>query len=83
MASEKRFTLRMDADLFNDIFTAAVKNRRSTAKEIERAVAFYLMEMFQMKTALSIDIDAVTPEQAQEILRKVLAIHGKYDAFLE
>jgi len=35
MNDEKRFTLRMDADLFKIIQQSAVKNRRSVAKEIE------------------------------------------------
>ncbi len=35
MSEEKRFTLRMDSKLFNEIKRSAEKNRRSIAKEIE------------------------------------------------
>jgi len=35
MNEEKRFTLRMDADLFEVVKKSAAKNRRSVAKEIE------------------------------------------------
>ena len=35
MSKEKRFTLRMDAELFERIKESAEKNRRSIAKEIE------------------------------------------------
>lgn len=35
MGEEKRFTLRMDAELFELIKKSAAKNRRSVAKEIE------------------------------------------------
>jgi hypothetical protein len=35
MSNEKRFTLRMDGELFETIKQSASKNRRSVAKEIE------------------------------------------------
>jgi hypothetical protein len=35
MNNEKRFTLRMDSDLFEELKKSAAKNRRSVAKEIE------------------------------------------------
>lgn len=35
MNEEKRFTLRMDAELFEAVKKSAAKNRRSVAKEIE------------------------------------------------
>lgn len=40
--TDKRFTLRMDAELFERIAESAKANRRSIAKEIEEAVDFYL-----------------------------------------
>ena len=40
--SEKRFTLRMDKDLFARLERCAKLNRRSIAKEIETAVAMYV-----------------------------------------
>lgn len=39
---EKRFTLRMDGELFQKISLLAEKNRRSVAKEIEWAIAKHL-----------------------------------------
>ena len=38
----KRFTLRMDSQLFAQIAAIAKINRRSTAKEIECAIADYI-----------------------------------------
>lgn len=35
MKEDKRFTLRMDSDLFEFVKKSASKNRRSVAKEIE------------------------------------------------
>lgn len=35
MSENKRFTLRMDSDLFDQIKEQAEKNKRSVAKEIE------------------------------------------------
>lgn len=35
MTEQKRFTLRMDADLFKQIEKRAAENKRSIAKEIE------------------------------------------------
>lgn len=40
--TEKRFTLRMDKDLFERISRCAKINRRSVAKEIEQAVEMYV-----------------------------------------
>ena len=40
--TDKRFTLRMDAALFERISNCAKINRRSVAKEIETAVAMYV-----------------------------------------
>lgn len=39
MTEQKRFTLRMDGDLFKQIEKRAAENKRSIAKEIE-----YLLE---------------------------------------
>lgn len=41
MSDQKRFTLRMDADLFKEIEKRAEENKRSIAKEIE-----YLLENY-------------------------------------
>lgn len=40
--TDKRFTLRMDLELFQLISESAKDNRRSVAKEIEQAVEYYL-----------------------------------------
>ena len=40
---EKRFTLRMEPNLFIRISKLAKLHRRSTAKEIEQAVAEHIM----------------------------------------
>jgi len=38
----KRFTLRIDEKIFNEIKTRSVKNKRSIAKEIEYILEEYL-----------------------------------------
>lgn len=40
--NEKRFTLRMNADLFELVKQCAEKNKRSTAKEIEFIIEDFL-----------------------------------------
>lgn len=42
--TEKRFTLRMDKELFEHIQKSAAKNRRSVAKEIEYILLTHLEE---------------------------------------
>ena len=37
-----RYTLRMDAELFNRIRQLAEEDRRSIAKEIEEAISYYV-----------------------------------------
>ena len=39
---DKRFTLRLDKEIFDRISGLAEQHRRSTAKEIEQAIAMYL-----------------------------------------
>lgn len=39
---ERRFTLRMNAAVFEVISALAKEHRRSTAKEIEQAIACYI-----------------------------------------
>lgn len=45
MSEQKRFTLRMDQELFNTIKERAEKNKRSIAKEIEHLLETYLKEI--------------------------------------
>lgn len=47
LMNEKRFTLRMDAELFELIKQTAEKNKRSTAKEIE-----FILEDFLKRNKL-------------------------------
>ncbi|HBC2028997.1 TPA: Arc family DNA-binding protein [Clostridium perfringens] len=42
MSEQKRFTLRMDADLFEVVKKRAEQNKRSIAKEIEYLLEEYL-----------------------------------------
>ena len=44
---QKRFTLRMDSELFETISLIAKQNRRSVAKEIEMAIADYVNEYLE------------------------------------
>lgn len=44
MTEQKRFTLRMDGELFETIKERAEKNKRSVAKEIEHLLETYLEE---------------------------------------
>lgn len=44
---QKRFTLRMDSELFETISLIAKQNRRSVAKEIEMAIADYVTEYLE------------------------------------
>jgi hypothetical protein len=44
MTDQKRFTLRMDGELFETIKERAEKNKRSIAKEIEHLLENYIQE---------------------------------------
>ena len=52
-ASDKRFTLRMDGDLFKKISDSAKRNRRSVAKEIEHIVDLQLSGLQEQETSKS------------------------------
>lgn len=41
----KRFTLRMDSNLFEDISTFAKIHKRSVSKEIEYAIQLYVLNL--------------------------------------
>ncbi len=45
--SEKRFTLRMNATLFEQISIIAKEHKRSIAKEIECAIEAYVQEIME------------------------------------
>lgn len=47
---EKRFTLRMDSKLFEQISIIAKEHKRSIAKEIECAIEEYVREITENET---------------------------------
>lgn len=49
MTEQKRFTLRMDNELFEVMKKQAEKNKRSVAKEIEHVLEQYLKQQDQDK----------------------------------
>lgn len=53
--SEKRFTLRMDAELFDIVRTSAGMNKRSIAKEIE-----YVLEQYY-------DVEPAMPHNDEDL----------------
>lgn len=77
---QKRFTLRMDGNLYNEIAAMAQQNRRSVAKEIELAVSLYLhtekMNELKVKTAMGV----LTAEQSIEELKKLSKISDISDS---
>jgi len=83
MSGEKRFTLRMDADLFEELVNTAKKHRRSTAKEVEYAIALYLRNLAEKEYRDSLDIDNMTSEEAAASLKELREISNKYNAYLD
>lgn len=81
MANEKQFTVRMDEDLYSDLIQAAKDNRRSIAKEIESAVAYYLREMNKKRILHNIDVDKMDEESSKAFIKKLIAIDEKYNIF--
>lgn len=79
---EKRFTLRMDGTLFNDISDLAVQHRRSIAKEIECAVAEYVIKASRQSIMAGYDAQNADSEDAKQRLEKMDALLKKYDQFL-
>lgn len=78
---EKRFTLRMDAELFQEISALAKKNRRSTAKEIEYAIAKYISEIKSSDLLHSADINKLSSDESKNMLKQLNNINKKYDRF--
>lgn len=83
MSEEKRFTLRMDAELFDEIAEAAKIHRRSTAKEIEYAIALYLEDLAKKNLLNGLDVNNMTNEEAKTHLKKLNDIQEKYKTFKE
>lgn len=76
---EKRFTLRMDGELFEEIVSLAKKNRRSTAKEIEYAVAQYVLKEKESAILDSVNMDNLTKDQSSDVLKQLRELHKKYN----
>jgi hypothetical protein len=47
----------MNGDLFNELAESAKNNRRSTAKEIECAIAFYLKDQKLKEKLINTSVD--------------------------
>ena len=77
---EKRFTLRMDGNLFNDICELAATHRRSTAKEIECAIAAYVCNEKRKMITQEYDKN-ITHEQALEEFERLNALFETYKRF--
>lgn len=75
---EKRFTLRMDGELFEEISQLAKENRRSVAKEIEYAVSLYVLELKQAALLNSADPSTTSEEEARSILKQMNELNKKY-----
>lgn len=79
---EKRFTLRMDRTLFGDISDLAAQHRRSIAKEIECAVAEYVIKAKRQSIMSGYDAQSTDAEDAKQRLEKMNELLDKYDQFL-
>ena len=78
---EKRFTLRMDGTLFEDISRLAVDHRRSTAKEIECAIAEYVIREKRKQIMSNYDKENASSEDAKERLAQLDALFKAYERF--
>lgn len=79
---EKRFTLRMNGILFNDISNLAAQHRRSIAKEIECAIAEYVIKVQRQSIMSGYDAKDSDSEDAKQRLEKMDELLKKYDQFL-
>ncbi|MDL2317587.1 hypothetical protein LJC74_00645 [Eubacteriales bacterium OttesenSCG-928-A19] len=76
---EKRFTLRMDAEIFSEISMLAKDHRRSVAKEIECAVAKYIYD--EKHKAYLAAVDPEDAGAAKVHLKNLLLLEKKYGRF--
>lgn len=79
---EKRFTLRMDANLFDEISETAKKHRRSTAKEIELAIALYLKGIAEEEILNGVDTNNMNEKDSIETLKRLRDSSNKYKAYM-
>jgi len=75
---EKRFTLRMNGELFVEISDYANKHRRSTAKEIEYAIAKYLFEIHRKELLKKYKETSPDTRNSNESFSDLLALEEKY-----
>ena len=76
---EKRFTLRMNGDLFVEISNLAQEHRRSVAKEIECAIAEYVEK--EKRRAIRTQRNTEDGKTAEDILNELAALGDRYDKF--
>lgn len=74
---EKRFTLRMDAKLFEEISKLAADHRRSVAKEIECAIAKYVYTTEFEDIKLRTEFGQISHDQGTEELKKLVDLIDK------
>lgn len=78
---EKRFTLRMNGELFEEVSELANIHRRSVAKEIEYALAKYLKEYRTHEIVRAYE-DSNDPKPSGESqFAKIMEIEKKYKVF--
>lgn len=75
---EKRFTLRMNGLLFEEISQYAEINRRSVAKEIEFAIAKYLHDLKHKEILDKYKDEKNISDMAEEAMKKIFENDKKY-----
>lgn len=80
MPSDKKFTLRMDSNLFNEIAEIAENNRRSVAKEIEQAIASSIYEYRKAELIKRFKTFGDPPPEgtSDRLFQEILALDKKY-----
>ena len=78
---EKRFTLRMDQELFDDIAALASLHRRSASKEVDCAIAEYVLRNKQDELLDGVDLDALSDEETRARLNELNKLRKKYARF--
>lgn len=77
---EKRFTLRMDGQLFEEVAELAAQHRRSVAKEIELAVAKFV-HSYQYGELVNLLGEAKTDDERTCIAKQIKLLNEKYGRF--
>lgn len=76
---EKRFTLRMDGELFEEISQFAKRNRRSVAKEVEYAIAQYILQEKERDLLTSVDLKKLTESESLTLQNQLIDLHKRYN----